>query len=130
MTIEIVPRNNDEITMNEITTVTDRLPDLSRRQLAEAKSRTDWATWFWGAAKGYIYADESTGVTWQIVEEGKVRCIRIWDDDYCFENLAMMRATMEMVDLEVEIDPYAVISPFSAQPSEEATSDTSGVEVV
>ena len=120
--------HNDTKT-NATPSVADRLPDLGPRHLAVAKSRTDWATWFWGAEQGYIYTDESTGVTWQIVEEGKVRCIRIWDDDYCFENLAMMRATMQLVDLVVEIDPYAVVSPYTAQLPTEAKPETSGLEV-
>ena len=128
--MKIIETNiHDDTKTNAMPKVADRLPDLGPRQLAVAKSRADWATWFWGAEQGYIYTDESTGVTWQIVEEGKVRCIRIWDDDYCYENLAMMRATMQLVDLEVEIDPYTVVTPYVEPAKEEPLEEVAGMEV-
>ena len=110
--------------------VADRLPNLGAKQLALAKSKTSWAAWFWDAEVGFIHHDESVGVTWQVVDEGKVRCIRVWDDAYCYESLAMMRASMQLVDLEVELDPYAVVTPYTPQPALEVQPEIAGPEVV
>lgn len=124
-------KNNEETQMTTTNeSVADKLPDLGTKQLALAKSKTDWAAWFWNAEMGYIHQDESVGVTWQVVDEGKVRCIRVWDDDYCYESLAMMRASMQLVDLEVELDPYVVVTPYTPQPALEVQSEIAGPEVV
>lgn len=123
--------NNEETTMTTTTaSVADRLPNLGAKQLALAKSKTSWAAWFWDAEVGFIHHDESVGVTWQVVDDGKVRCIRVWDDAYCYESLAMMRASMQLVDLEVELDPYAVVTPYTPQPVLEVQPETAGLEVV
>ncbi len=123
--------NNEETPMTTTNeSVADRLPRLGTKQRALAKSKMDWATWFWDAEVGYIHHDESTGVTWQVVSEGKVRCIRVWDDDYCYESLAMMRASMQLVDLEVELDPYAVVTPYTPQPALEVQPEIAGPQVV
>ena len=123
------------IAKNEKTTTTnasvaDRLPNLGTKQLALAKSKTSWAAWFWDAEVGYIHHDETVGVTWQVVGKGKVRCIRVWDDAYCYEGLAMMRASMQLVDLEVELDPYVVVTPYTPRPASEAPQEVCGPEVV
>ena len=123
--------NNEETTMTTTTaSVADRLPNLGAKQLALAKSKTSWAAWFWDAEVGFIHHDESVGVTWQVVDEGKVRCIRVWDDAYCYESLAMMRASMQLVDLEVELDPYVVVTPHNPRSASQAPLEVCGLEVV
>ena len=112
------------------TSVAGRLPDLGAKQLAMAKNKTSWAAWFWDAEVGYIHHDESVGVTWQVVDEGKVRCIRVWDDAYCYESLAMMRASMQLVDLEVELDPYVVVTPHTPRSASQTPLEACGLEVV
>ena len=119
---------NTDLTTNA--SVADRLPNLGTKQLALAKSRTTWAAWFWDAEVGYIHHDETVGVTWQVVGKGKVRCIRVWDDAYCYEGLAMMRASMQLVDLEVELDPYVVVTPYIPRPASEGSQEVCGPEVV
>ena len=119
---------NTDLTTNA--SVADRLPNLGTKQLALAKSKTSWAAWFWDAEVGYIHHDETVGVTWQVVGKGKVRCIRVWDDAYCYEGLAMMRASMQLVDLEVELDPYVVVTPYTPRPVPEASQEVCGLEVV
>ena len=121
--------NENRTTMTNAN-VADRLPELSDKQIALAKSKINWAAWFWKAEVGYIHHDETAGVTWQVVDEGKVRCIRIWDDTYCYEGLAMMRASMQMVDLKVELDPYIVVTPYTPRPVSEASKEVCGLEVV
>lgn len=128
---EMMMENNEETTMTTTTaSVADRLPNLGAKQLALAKSKTSWAAWFWDAEVGFIHHDESVGVTWQVVDEGKVRCIRVWDDAYCYESLAMMRASMQLVDLEVELDPYVVVTPHTPQSASQAPLEACGLEVV
>ena len=135
MFVELVTKSmqNNCNTNTDLTTnasVADRLPNLGTKQLALAKSKTSWAAWFWEAEVGYIHHDETVGVTWQLVDEGKVRCIRVWDDAYCYEGLAMMRASMQLVDLEVELDPYVVVTPYTPRPTSEASQEVCGPEVV
>ena len=123
--------NNEETTMTTTTaSVADRLPNLGAKQLALAKIKTSWAAWFWEAEVGFIHHDESVGVTWQVVDEGKVRCIRVWDDAYCYESLAMMRASMQLVDLEVELDPYVVVTPHTPGSASQAPLEVCDLEVV
>ena len=123
--------NNEKTTMTTTSgSVAGRLPNLGAKQLALAKSKTSWAAWFWDAEVGYIHHDESVGVTWQVVDEGKVRCIRVWDDAYCYESLAMMRASMQLVDLEVELDPYVVVTPHTPRSASQAPLEACGLEVV
>ena len=124
---KMMMENNEETTTSA--SVADRLPDLGTKQLALAKSKTSWAAWFWEAEVGYIHHDETVGVTWQLVDEGKVRCIRVWDDAYCYESLAMMRASMQLVDLEVELDPYVVVTPYTPRTVSEASQEVCGLEV-
>ena len=119
---------NTDLTTNA--SVADRLPNLGTKQLALAKSKTSWAAWFWDAEVGYIHHDETAGVTWQVVGKGKVRCIRVWDDAYCYEGLAMMRTSMQLADLEVELDPYVVVTPYTPRPTSEASQEVCGPEVV
>ena len=119
---------NTDLTTNA--SVADRLPNLGTKQLALAKSKTSWAAWFWDAEVGYIHHDETVGVTWQVVAKGKVRCIRVWDDAHCYEGLAMMRTSMQLVDLEVELDPYVVVTPYTPRPTSEASQEVCGPEVV
>ena len=121
---------NEKTTTTTNASVADRLPVLGTKQLALAKSRTSWAAWCWEAEVGYIHHDETVGVTWQLVDEGKVRCIRVWDDAYCYEGLAMMRASMQLVDLEVELDPYVVVTPHTPQSASQAPLEACGLEVV
>jgi hypothetical protein len=128
---EMMMEKNEETTMTTTNaSVADRLPNLGAKQLALAKSKTSWAAWFWDAEVGFIHHDESVGVTWQVVDEGKVRCIRVWDDAYCYESLAMMRASMQLVDLEVELDPYVVVTPHTPQSASQAPLEACGLEVV
>ncbi|MBR50080.1 MAG: hypothetical protein CMA83_00675 [Euryarchaeota archaeon] len=126
---KMMMENNEETTTTTNAGVADRLPVLGTKQLALAKSKTSWAAWFWEAEVGYIHHDETVGVTWQLVDEGKVRCIRVWDDAYCYESLAMMRASMQLVDLEVELDPYVVVTPYTPRPVSEASQEVCGLEV-
>ena len=123
---------NNEETKIETTNanVAERLPKLDEEQQTFAESRTSWAAWFWNAEAGYIHHDETAGVTWQVVEKGKIRCIRIWDDAHCYEGLSIMRASMQLVGLEVEVDPYVVVSPYITQPKSETQLEAIGPEVV
>ena len=44
--------------------------------------------------------------------------------------LAIMAASMRLVDLEVEVDPFAVVVPYDPGPSKGAPADVGGQEVV
>ena len=106
-------KNEMKSTEIETKTVAERIPELSAKQksLAALRENADWANWFWTAPVGYLHDDRGRGVTWLVAGEGRVRCIRVWDSAYCYEALAIMAASMRLVDLEVEVDPFAVVGP-------------------
>ena len=105
-------RNEMKTTTEErMTGVADRLPELGSEQLEQARKNMSWAAGFRQDNIGHIHHDKTCGVTWQVVRDGRVRCIRVWDDDWCYESLAMMIASLEMAKIEVELDPYVLVTP-------------------
>jgi hypothetical protein len=105
-------RNEMKTTTEErMKDVASRLPELGIEQLERARKNTSWANRFRHDNIGYIHDDKTCGVTWQVVRNGRVRCIRVWDDEWCYESLAMMIVTFEMADIEVEVDPHVLVTP-------------------
>ena len=125
-------KNEMKLTERETKTVAERIPELRAKQksLAALRENADWANWFWTAPVGYLHDDRGRGVTWLVAGKGRVRCIRVWDTAYCYEALAIMAASMRLVDLEVEVDPFAVVVPYDPGPSKGASADVGGQEVV
>ena len=125
-------KNEIKLTEKETKTVAERIPELSAKQksLAALRENADWANWFWTAPVGYLHDDRDRGVTWLVAGKGRVRCIRVWDWAYCYEALAIMTASMRLVDLKVEIDPFAVVVPYDPGPSKVAPAEVDGQEVV
>ena len=121
-----------KLTERETKTVAERIPELSAKQksLAALRENADWANWFWTAPAGILHDDRDRGVTWLVAGEGRVRCIRVWDSAYCYETLGIMAASMRLVGLEVEIDPFAVVVPYDPGPSKGAPAEVDGQEVV
>ena len=119
----------EKTTKKAITAVADRLPELGPENITRAKENLSWANWFWTAKIGYIHHDERRGVTWQVVDKGKVRCIRVWDNHYCYGSLAIQSESMRLVNLVVEIDPYAVVAPLNSHSSRDTSEDPTEREV-
>jgi hypothetical protein len=119
----------EKTTKKAITAVADRLPELGPENITRAKENLSWANWFWTAKIGYIHHDERRGVTWQVVDKGKVRCIRVWDNHYCYGSLAIQAESMRLVNLVVEIDPYAVVVPLNSHSSRDTSEDPTEREV-
>ena len=124
-------RNEMKTTTEErMTGVADRLPELGSEQLEQARKNMSWAAGFRQDNIGHIHHDKTCGVTWQVVRDGRVRCIRVWDDDWCYESLAMMIASLEMAKIEVELDPHVLVIPLVPDVSSpEMSSKTSSTEV-
>ena len=125
-------KNEIKLTERETKTVAERIPELSAKQksLAALRENADWANWFWTAPVGYLHDDRDRGVTWLVAGKGRVRCIRVWDWAYCYEALAILTASLRLVDLKVEIDPFAVVVPYDPGPSKVAPAEVDGQEVV
>ena len=98
-------------TEERMTDVARRLPELGIKQLEQARKNTSWANRFRQDNIGYILEDKTCGVTWQVVRNGRVRCIQVWDDEWCYESLAMMIVSLEMADIVVELDPHVLVTP-------------------
>ena len=65
-----------------------------------------------------------------MVRDGRVRCIRVWDDDWCYESLAMMIASLEMAKMRWRLDPHVLVIPLVPDVSSpEMSSKTSSTEV-
>ena len=116
-------------TKKAMTAVADRLPQLGPENISRAKENSSWANWFWTADIGHIHHDERRGVTWQVIDKGKVRCIRVWDYHYCYGSLAIQAESMRLVNLEVEIDPYAVVVSLNTKLSPDISEDSTEQEV-
>ena len=109
-------RNNtdtDNITTNA--GVADRLPDLDEETVQEMgdPEHRQWAHGFIAYHyDGQSHFFDQSGVTIQRVTEEVVRCTAIVDHDWCYASLAWMRASFEAAGIEVQVDPYTVVTPY------------------
>ena len=129
--------------MNEILLITkeakecvnSRMPSLSEEDIAWAGEHMNrqWAHGMMaGLIGGQVHWFGSDGIMMQKVDDGTVRILSMIDHEWCFRQVAYMRATFEAVSVEVELDPYTVLMPY-VEPAEaeqvDAPGEPSGVEV-
>ena len=129
--------------MNEILLITketkecvnSRMPSLSEGDIAWAGEHTNrqWAHGMMaGLIGGQVHWFGSDGIMMQKVDDGTVRILSMIDHEWCFRQVAYMRATFEAVSVEVELDPYTVLMPY-VEPTEEEQGeqpgDSPGMEV-
>ena len=114
-------RKGDEKIMNEtenklqMHTVKERMPELSQIDSEGAVTHTNlsWAHEFMNNhLDGQIHFMKSIGVSLQKVSENKVRCVAIVDHSYCFTGLSMLKLTFDTANIDLEIDPFTVITPY------------------
>jgi len=58
-----------------------------------------------------------------------VRCVSVIDHPFCFARLASLRVTFESAGIEVQLDPYTVVTPYEEPPEEEPQEELVGMEV-
>ena len=115
--------------------VNSRLPSLSEEDLAWVweHERRQWAHgWMAGLVDGQVHWFGSDGIMMQKVDDGTVRILSMIDHEWCFRQVAYMRATFEAVSVEVELDPYTVLMPYvepSEEEQDEQPDDSPGMEV-
>ena len=116
-------------------TVADRLPELNEVDANNAVShqQLSWVHGFMDNHKdGQMHFITDCGVHLQKVTEEAVRCIAVVDHPYCFSTLAMVVLAFERSGVELQVDPYTVVTPYEPreeEDTEEAVGDA-GVEVV
>jgi|TARA_B110000263_G_scaffold248637_1_gene264000 hypothetical protein len=123
----------DEETKNETATIADKLPELNGASMDKAHSHRgkQWCHGFMGRnGDGKTEWDSSAGVMLQRVSVNKVRCISVYDDEYCLTSLQEMRVSFEACGITLQIDPYAVMMEFVKERDYGTRTDQgSGLEV-
>ena len=96
--------------------INSRLPSLSEEDLSWAREheRRQWAHgWMASLIKGQVNWFGSDGILIQKVDDDTIRILSATDHEWCFRGVAYMRAAFEAVSVEVQLDPYTVLMPYS-----------------
>ena len=113
--------------------VNHRLPNLDDETVQEMgdHEHRQWAHgWMAGHHDGQSYFFDKSGVYIQRVTEETVRCTAIVDHPFCYSSLAWMRASFEAAGIEVQVDPYTVVIPYTPKDDDDPEPPaTIGVEV-
>ena len=108
------------------------LPELDETEVQWAKSHgsLSWAHGFMSDLDTgqYLFLSQ-VGVHLQKAGEGKVRCIAVVDDLPCFTALSMLKLTFETANLELEIAPYTLVTPYIPNEEVEHSESAPGLEV-
>ena len=115
--------------------INSRLPSLSEEDLEWVREheRRQWAHgWMASLIKGQVKWFGSDGILIQKVDDDTIRILSATDHEWCYRGVAYMRAAFEAVSVEVQLDPYTVLMPYS-EPDEtervEQNAQSPGVEV-
>ena len=95
--------------------VNHRLPDLDEETVEEMGDHEHCQLghgWMAGQHDGQSYFFDQSGFNIQRVTEEVVRCTAIVDHDWCYASLAWMRASFEAAGIEVQVDPFTVVTPY------------------
>ena len=112
-------RTDDETVTDKV--VCDRLPKLEKVWDEHAKSHEmlSWAHQFMLDHKyGQVKFLNNVGVNLQKVNDSTVRCIAVVDHPDCFVGLSCLKSTFETAEIEIEIDPYALVIPYTPKDEE------------
>jgi hypothetical protein len=108
------------------------LPELDEAEVQWAMSHRSlsWAHGFMSDLDTgqYLFLSQ-VGVHLQKAGEGKVRCIAVVDDPPCFAALSMLKVTFETANLELEIAPYTLVTPYIPNEEVERSESVPGLEV-
>lgn len=112
----------DDTKINAIPTVAERLPELDEEAVGTAQSHHQlaWCHGFMDNHKdGQMLYMDSHGVHLQRVNETESRCVAIVDHTYCYTTLAMLVISFEKAGVNLQIDPYTVVTPYEPRDEEE-----------
>ena len=122
----------DDTNTNAIPTVAERLPPLDEeeKQFATSHQTRQHAHGFMADHKdGQATFFVKLGFNFQRVNKNVVRCVSVIDHPFCFAQLASLRVTFESAGIEVQLDPYTVVTPYEEPPEEEPQKEVAGMEV-
>jgi hypothetical protein len=108
------------------------LPELDEGEVQWAMSHgsLSWAHGFMSDLEtGQHLFLSKVGVHLQKAGEGTVRCIAVVDDPFCFAALSMLKLTFETANLELEIAPYTLVTPYIPNEEVERSESAPGLEV-
>lgn len=112
----------DDTKTNAIPTVVERLPELDEESVGMAQSHQQlaWCHGFMDNHKdGQMFYMESHGVHLQRVNETESRCVAIVDHTYCYATLALLVISFEKAGINLQVDPYTVVTPYEPRDEEE-----------
>ena len=117
---------------NTTPTVADRLPSLGEERI-QRLSNHEYRQWAHGFMVDHMDGQcnwfTNHGLNIQRVNEDTVRCVSVTDHSFSFDSLACMRVTFESAGIEVQLDPYTVVTPYEEPPEEEPQEELVGMEV-
>jgi len=70
---------------------------------------------------GQMFYMESHGVHLQRVNETESRCVAIVDHTYCYATLALLVISFEKAGINLQVDPYTVVTPYEPRDEEEGS---------
>ena len=129
-TIEM--KKYDDTITNAMPTIAERLPPLDEeeKQFAISHQCRQRAHGFMVDHKdGQATFFVKLGFNFQRVNKNVVRCVSVIDHPFCFAQLASLRVTFESAGIEVQLDPYTVVTPYEEPPEEEPQEELVGMEV-
>ena len=102
--------------------IRDLLPNLPLEIIQDAE-REELQNWAIEMLKFYpvggIHDMSDWGITLQITSIRSARCIRVIDHEWCLFRLQQIMTTFNAADLELEIDPIAILQPFEENEGED-----------
>ena len=90
------------------------LPELSRfeRNWAENPNQKSWAFKNMSAGVGHVWHMDDMGLVLQVASEDTMRLLTVVDHDYCRKMVSFVKATLESLDLNLDMS-QAITRPYS-----------------
>ena len=112
MIMKEMEENNEE--NSKTMTVSERLPTLNEKAETYALSNNmSYLLRKMGCLDGQCWHMDDAGITLQRVNEKTLRVIAVVDHKTPYHVLAMIKMTCDKIGLNLQIDPYAVVTPYA-----------------
>ena len=113
MIMKEMEENNEE--NSKTMTVSERLPTLNEKAETYALSNGNMPYLLrkMGCLDGQCWHMDDAGITLQRVNEKTLRIIAVVDHKTPYHVLAMIKMTCDKIGLNLQIDPYAVVTPYA-----------------
>ena len=113
------------------------LPELSRfeKHWAENPMQKSWAFKNMSRGIGHIWHMEDLGLVLQVASTDTIRLLSVVDHDYCIKMVSFIKATLDSLDLKLDLS-LAIKRPYNGGEESRAATisvgghETPGVEVI